>query len=430
MLRDLPRYVAPILIGFVLLCSIASCSPNQTGLEQEAANIKKSVTELVSSGKIPGAVVYLIDGGEVKGKLVAGFKDIEAQKPLKEDDIFRLYSMSKPLTSTAIMMLVDQQKLTLDTPLEEILPEFSNMQVYVSGDLDEMVTEPIHRSITMLDLLRHHSGITYHFMGNSPVHAYYRKYGVMRDTPVGREPGDGAPAESLDQLMERLGKAPLLHQPGQEFAYSYSTTVLGAVVEKITGKALNIALKEMIFDPLEMSDTKFLLDEADASRFVVNYMMTEDGIKRIEDWENTDYKDPSRLLDGGGAIAGTGADYLHFVQMLGQGGIYKGRRILSQESLEVMVSNPINASFGNVLFDFGLGFEVGSEHSSKDKRLPLESFGWSGSGNTYFWINPKTGDGVVFMTQVILPPKFQAQGDYLRRIVFDQISDEETSDKH
>ena len=271
-------------------------------------DLDRSLKALVDEGAVPGAVALLARHGTVVEKSVEGWRDVAAAKPMTEETIFRLYSMSKPITSVAILMLAEEGQLSLDDPVSKFLPELGHLRVYRSGDVDHMVTEPARHDPTIAELLTHTSGITYHFTGTTPVHAWYRKHGVLRDTPVGRTPEDGPPARSLDELVRRIGKAPLLHQPGEQFAYSYSTTVLGAVIERVSGQSLDAFLQKRIFGPLGMTDTGFFVSDADLDRFVTNYMMTPEGLREIESPETSDYRDHSRLLDGGGAIAGTARD--------------------------------------------------------------------------------------------------------------------------
>ena len=408
-------------VAAALLLGLAACQPSSepetsiTEIQQPAW--KSQVADLVDDNQIPGAVVYQIKAGEVVDKFVTGYQDPAQSVPVQEDTIFRLYSMSKPLTSVAIMMLVDEGKLGLDTALETVLPDFNDMEVYESGDLDNMVTQPIDRSMTIADLLTHQAGITYHFTGTTPVHQYYRKYGVMRDTPVGRTPEDGEPAKDLSQLVERLGDAPMLHQPGDRFSYSYSTTVLGAVIEAVSGTTLDDYLQDNLFEPLDMTHTGFFITDEDKDLFIDNFVLGADGLNMIENWENTDYKDRSRLLDGGGAIAGTASDYANFVEMLGNQGEFNGQVLLKPETFQTMLTPHVNASFGEAAFKFGYGFQIGDEQSEAAGRLPESTVGWSGSGNTYFWVDPNTGDGVVFMTQVIIPGEFADVGVEFRQIM-------------
>jgi CubicO group peptidase (beta-lactamase class C family) len=371
----------------------------------------------VDDGAMPGAVALIARDDEVLASAVIGFRDIAESKTMTRDTIFRLYSMSKPITSVAIMMLVEDGSLALDQPVEKILPEFSNMRVYVSGTLEDMTTVPVERPMTIRDLLLHKSGVTYHFTGTTPAHQYYRKYGVMRDTPVGRTPEDGEPAHSLDELVARLGKAPMLHQPGTTFAYSYSTTVLGAVVERVSAQSLDRFLEARIFKPLGMTDTGFFVDDDDLDRFVTNYMMIADGLQEIESPENSDYRDHGRLLDGGGAIAGTADDYFRFARMLANEGEFDGVRLLSPASVRDMFRPQAVIEGLGPEIGFGFGFAVGDESTEKSGMMPAGTVGWSGSGNTYFWLDPDADEIVVFMTQVITPPPFNERAGQFRAVV-------------
>ncbi len=413
------------LAAVALACAVAASCAQESPSPGDAVGdrLRGALQTLVDEGDLPGAVVLIAGDGEIVAQAVAGSRDIAAHKPMTEDTIFRLYSMSKPIASVAVMMLVEEGLLSLDMPVERLLPELSNLRVYEAGGVDDMTTVPAARSITIDDLLTHRSGITYHFTGATPVHQYYRKYGVMRDTPVGRTPEDGPPARSLDELVERLGHAPLLHQPGAEFAYSYSTTVLGAVIERATGMTLDAALEDLIFAPLGMTDTGFFIPDADLDRFVTNYAMSDGALIEIEAPETSDYRDRSRLLDGGGAIAGTARDYMRFAQMLANGGELDGVRLLSPESLDLMVAPHVVVDSVIGKFTFGYGFQIGDAASAESGQLPADAVGWSGSGNTFFWVRPGTGDAVVFMTQVILGPDSAETGRRFRSVVNDIAED-------
>src|SRR3954470_9508216 len=269
------------------------------------AALSKDLGCLTEQGKIPGAVVLVAENGRIVYRHTVGYQDIVSRTPIGEDTIFRFYSMSKPITSVAVMMLVEEGKLAVNDPLYRFVPEFKDVRVYVSGDVDDMVTAPAQRPITIGDLLTHTSGLTYHFMGDTPVHRYYREHGVKRNTPVGSLPTDAPAAPTLEELVHRLAKAPLLHQPGQQFDYSYSTTVLGYVVERASGKPLDQFVQERIFTPLRMRHTGFFVEGGALDHFVTNYLVDGTSLKPIETRDNTDYRDRNRLLDGGGAIAGT-----------------------------------------------------------------------------------------------------------------------------
>lgn len=396
------------LYGLVLTACLAisaGCAEKPMLALTESAAVTQLKTDLesaVEAKRIPGATVVIVRDDEVLADITVGWADIAGQKPLKRDAIFRYYSMSKPITSVAIMMLAEQGKLRLDDPVETYLPELKGVRVYASGSVDDMVTVPTNRPMTIADLLTHQSGITYHFAGTTPVHQYYRKYGVMRDTPVGRMPGDGAPAHSLDELVARIGKAPLLHQPGEVFAYSYSTTVLGAVIERVSGERLDRYLERTLFKPLGMKDTGFFITDDKLPRFTVLYgpnMVT------VEQPETSDYRDQNRLLDGGGALAGTAYDYLRFAQMLANGGELNGTRYLSEASIDTLFAPRADmpGADGHTM-KLSYGFSVGDAHSNATGAQPDGTLSWSGSGNTYFFVDRRHKAVALLMTHVMGNP--------------------------
>ncbi|HTN14110.1 MAG TPA: serine hydrolase domain-containing protein [Sphingomonadaceae bacterium] len=386
-------------------CAVDPAMPGGTTagpVNIDSANLQTSLDRMVAERRIPGAIVRIVEDGRVLADVTSGYSDMDAKIPLAEDSIFRLYSMSKPITSVAILMLAEQGKLSLDDPAEKYLPEWHDMSVYVSGGLEDMVTEPVARPITIADLLTHTSGITYHFTGNTPVHQYYRKYGVMRDTPVGRTPQDGPPARNLDELVERLGKAPMLHQPGKEFAYSYSTTVLGAVIERASGERLDRFLQQHLFAPLGMTHTGFFIADADLPRFTTLYTAGRDGLAVTELPTGSDYRDPHRLLDGGGAIASTADDYMRFAQMLANRGELDGKRILSEANVDAMLQPRVRiAGFGPETAWMGYGLALGTAETEAHSGLPDGGGSWSGSGNTYFFIDPKHKGVALLMTNFL-----------------------------
>jgi CubicO group peptidase (beta-lactamase class C family) len=387
---------------FAAGCAAQSVQAVAAAEREAQTQLRARLERLVAEGRIPGATVMIAQNSRTLADVTAGYRDVEARAPLFRDSIFRLYSMSKPITSVAILMLAEQGKLALDDPAEKYLPEWRDMRVYVSGGMADMVTEPVERPITIGDLLTHTSGITYHFTGSTPVHQYYREHGVMRDTPVGRTPEDGPPARNLDELVARLGQAPMLNQPGQEFAYSYSTTVLGAVVERASGERLDRFLERHLFGPLGMDHTGFFVRDPDLPHFTTLYTAGLDGLAVTELPARSDYRDPNRLLDGGGAIAGTADDYLRFAQMLANGGSLDGTRILSEESVAAMLVPRVRIGGpGADTAWFGYGLALGTAQSERDGGLPAGGGSWSGSGNTYFFIDPRRRGVALLMTHFL-----------------------------
>lgn len=332
---------------------------------------------------------------------------------VRRDAVFRLYSMSKPITTVAALMLAEDGRLSLDDPVATYLPAFAATRVHAGGADD--ATVPQARAMTVRDLVTHTSGLTYPFMGNGPVQRWYRRHGTMRDGLVGRAPGDAASAPDLDSLVARLAQAPLLHQPGARFSYGYSTTVLGKVIEVAAGVPLEGFLRRRILTPLDMPDTGFVVDHARLARFVPLYRATGSGMTRAETAAASEYRDPSRLRDGGGALVGTARDYLHFAQMLANGGTWGGRRLLRATTV-TETFRPTLRTGGTGLEDtwFGLGLALGDARTQAIGGLPAGAGSWSGSGNTYFVVDPARGTVAVLMTSILMSgPRTEA----VRRLV-------------
>ena len=396
------RVPAMVLVSAALVAGTPAAGQTAAMTSSAEEQLESDLQVAVDDGRIPGAIAIIVKGDRRLADVTVGFSDIAAKTRLRHDAIFRLYSMSKPITSVAIMMLAERGKLRLDDPAEKYLPEWRDMRVYVSGGLDDMVTEPARRPVTIADLLTHTAGITYHFTGETPVHLYYRKYGVMRDTPVGRLPGDGPPARTLDELVARLGRAPMLHQPGETFAYSYSTTVLGAIVERASGQRLDQFLKQHLFDPLGMKGSGFVVADADLGRFTTLYGEGAEGLVVAETAGHSDYRDKARLLDGGGAIAGTADDYLRFARMLTNDGVLDGAHILSKTSVDAMFTPRVPiAGLSPEGAQFGYGFALGDAASEAQGGLPAGAASWAGSGNTYFFVDRKRRAAALVMTHFL-----------------------------
>jgi len=389
------------------------------GVEPDAvAELRSGLAGMIEEGALPNAQVVIAQDGKEFVRFRLGKLDREIGMPLPADAIFRLYSMTKPITSVAAMMLVEEGRIALDAPVARYIPEFADVRVYDFGDPENMVTVPPVRPMTIRDLLTHSSGLTYNFTGDTPVHQYYRRHGVMRDGGVGQRPGDAPPARTMDELIARLAKAPLLHQPGERFSYGNSSGVLGVVIERASGVPLDRFLRERIFDPLEMRDTTFVVSDEQLGRFVTNYVATAEGMAVAETAEASEYRDARRMFDGGGALAGTAEDYLHFAQMLANRGEWQGRRLLQAETVDAMFTPRLETggrAHENVLFGYGLG--IGDAASEAMGGLPAGSRGWSGSANTYFFVDPRRRLVALLMTNELIGPEYADRTVRLRTLL-------------
>jgi CubicO group peptidase (beta-lactamase class C family) len=349
----------------------------------------------VSTGKIPGAVLLIQQHGQQVLLENFGVLDVESRRPMTSDAIFRLYSMSKPVTSVAAMMLVDDGKMSLDDPLSKFIPAFADARVAVEKHGEdgkvELATEPLARPIRILDLLRHTSGITYGFYGDSPIRKLYANGGLFD--------GDFDNA----QLAERLARLPLAEQPGTLWDYGHSTDVLGRVIEVVSGKSLYEFEKERLFDPLGMTDTAFAVEDVKRPRVaqplpgditLSSVRGLGDPVPRRRRWES-----------GGGGMVGTIADYARFAQMLLNGGSLDGRRYLKPETVTLMTSDLVPPEtkiardyyyFPSGDSGFGLGFAI---RVVATPPLPTGEYRWDGAGGTFFFIDPKDDLFAICMLQ-------------------------------
>jgi CubicO group peptidase (beta-lactamase class C family) len=348
----------------------------------------------VATGKIPGAVLLIQQHGQPVLHESFGVLDVDSQRPMTNDAIFRLYSMSKPVTSVAVMMLVDDGKISLDDPLSKFIPAFAETKVAVetrdaSGQI-ALTTEPLVRPITIYDLLRHTSGITYGFYGDDPVRKLYAASKLFD--------GDVDNAE----LAERLAKLPLAEQPGTLWDYGHSTDVLGRVIEVVSGKSLYEFEKERLLDPLRMPDTAFKIDDAKRSR-VAEPLPGDKTLSTVRGLGDPVQR--RRWESGGGGMLGTAADFARFAQMLLNGGTLDGRRYLKPATVTLMTSDHVPPET-NIARDyyyfpsgdsgFGLGFAV---RVVANPPLPTGEYRWDGAGGTFFFIDPKDDMFAVCMLQ-------------------------------
>lgn len=359
----------------------------------------------VDDGKLPGVQTAVTHRGEVVHRDCYGATDVEQGTPVKPDTIYRIYSMTKPITSVALMMLFEEGHFLLDDPATRWLPELADLQVWVSGTADAPETRPATVPITVHQLLTHTAGLTYGFQYVHPVDELYRRVDVGDFT---------VPAYDLDEMMARLGELPLLYEPGTQWGYSVATDVCGALIERISGERLDEHLRRRVLEPLGMVDTGFHAPTEDLNRCSVLYATLPGLEPRTPIAPVTAMTTPPALLSGGGGLVGTTDDYLRFCHMLLNGGELDGTRLLSPRTLELMIRNhlpdgrDLNA-MGQATFSetemagmgFGLGFSVLLDAATNRTVGSEGSFAWGGAASTAFWVDPTTEVCVVFMTQLL-----------------------------
>lgn len=350
----------------------------------------------VAAKRVPGAVVLVGRNGKVGYYQAVGQQDPVRGLPMRRDSVFRIYSMTKPLVSVAAMMMVEEGKLLLEAPVSRYIPSFANVKVGVekvdaSGAKTLELVAP-RRPMTVQDLLRHTSGLTYGFFGDSLVKKAYLDAGV-----------GGADLNSAE-FAEKLATLPLHYQPGSTWDYSYSTDVLGRVLEVVSGQSLGTVLRTRLFDPLGMKDTSFFVTEpARQARIAEPYPDDRTiGAGAV-------FGDPrvvQKFESGGGGLVSTADDYARFAQMLANGGALDGRRYLSPKTLEYMTSDHLGTSVATTPlylpgpgYGFGLGFAVRKVNGEASYVSPAGDYYWGGAGGTYFWVDPRNNMFVVFMMQ-------------------------------
>lgn len=386
----------------------------------------------IQPGKIAGCQVEVRRHGHQAYARSFGLRDRERGVGWSDDTIVRIYSMTKPIVSVALMTLFEQGRFELDDPVHRFIPEWKNHRVWVSGEGAGMVTVAPDRPVSFRDVLSHTAGLTYgsmlaHLTGlpiEHPVDKAYDEVGVRR--------GDG---ETLDQFLQKLGEVPLRYQPGQRWMYSLATDVCGGLVERVSGMPLEDYLKQAIFEPLGMVDTAFHVPAAKVGRFAANYMRLPDKSLRLsDDPTNSTYLRDPVFKSGGGGLVGTMADYVRFAEMLRAGGALDGARVIGPRTLDLMTKNHLKdgqdltqAAIGgfsetaNAGIGFGLGFAMTIDQTLTG-GLSSGDFYWGGAASTIFWADPKEDISVVFMTQLMPSATFNFRGQ-LKSLVYSAIED-------
>jgi len=362
----------------------------------------------VDAGQLPCASVQVARRGEVVYSDVYGLAHVEADTAATSDTVFRIYSMTKPITSIALMSLYEEGEFLLEDPVEKFLPEFADMTVWSGGSDQAPIVRPAANKMSIRDILTHTSGLTYGFFRQHPLDAIYRDVHNL---------GDFSETDyDLSEAMRRLGSLPLLFEPGTSWNYSMSTDVCGAVIEAITGQTLDVALAQRVTDPLGMTHTGFSARPEDASHLAASYIRNPQSgdLLRIDDPASSSYLAPPSFLSGGGGMVSTIDDYQKFCNMLVSGGTWNGERIIGRRTLEYMALNHLpggallndlgQSLFAEVSMDgmgFGLGFSVIMDSAANGAVNSAGEFAWGGAASTAFWIDPVEEITAVFMTQLI-----------------------------
>lgn len=379
----------------------------------------------LSSGKLPGALTLVARHGQITYLQAQGLRDVERQLPMQRDTLFRIYSMTKPITSIALMQLYEQGRFLLDDPVHRFIPGWKQLRVYKSGSHPLFVTTATQRDMTVRDLLTHQSGLTYSFMNRTNVDAAYRALQL-----------DLNPDMTLERMVDELARLPLEFSPGTAWNYSVSTDVVGYLVQLLSGMPLDQYFAEHIFKPLGMTDTFFSVPAAKAERFAACYEHQQGGGFRLQDDPRTSpFLRPAVFLSGGGGLVSSIDDYYRFAQALANGGALDGARIIGRKTLEFMRMNHLPGNqdlpglsvgaFSETTFDgtgFGLGFSVKTDVAKSQINGSPGEYGWGGLASTSFFIDPVEELLLIFMTQLIPSHSYPIRQE-LRAIVHGAIVD-------
>lgn len=380
----------------------------------------------IDTEKIPGAQILVAKNGRVEHFSNLGLTDVARDKPVEKDSIFRIASMTKPITSVAMMMLYEQGKFQLNEPISNFIPEWSKPRVYDKGNYPNIKTKSAKREITFRDLLSHQAGLSYGRDQKDPVDLQYQKeikpeyLGPFRtvapslfssrnkNTNLENKP-------DLSDFSKKLSEFPLLYSPGERWNYSYATDLCGYLVEVISGKSFDKYLYENIFEPLEMIDTSFSVLGEKIPRFASSYRADiSNKFLLWEDSEKSNFTQEQYICLGGAGLLSTSLDYFNFSQMLLDGGKFKKERLLSRKTVDFMTSNhlsggkflsdmALSGKWTETTFDgvgFGLGFSVVMDTISHQVPGSKGTYAWGGALNTAFWVDPMEKIVVIFMTQL------------------------------
>ncbi|NEY36581.1 serine hydrolase [Streptomyces sp. PRKS01-65] len=399
--------------------------PGEAGLDPGAlARLDGHFARQVGEGRLPGFLVAVARGGRVAHLTVHGHRDVAAGLPVEPDTLWRIYSMTKPVTSVAALMLVEEGRLSLDDPVARYLPSFAAPRVYTGGAGPDVTTRPASGPVLVRHLMTHTAGLTFGFYHAHPVDAAYRAAGLESSV---------RPGADLAETVGLYASLPLQFEPGTQWNYSVATNVLGRLVEVVSGQPLDVFLAERIFGPLGMTDTGFHVTDERAGRLAELYGETEDG--GIEPVPGLPLRGRPRFLSGSGGLVASAYDWHRFMEMLRRRGELDGVRLLRAGTVDLMTRNhlpggadlrafgsrPAHDQPGNDGVGFGLGVSVVIDPARTQAPSALGTYGWSGVATTTFWVDPGRDLTVQFMTQVRPKSSHTVYRD-LKRLVHEAVT--------
>lgn len=399
-------------------------APEKAGLD--AGRLERITDHLMQNyiepGKIAGCQVLVSRHGHSAYFRSLGRSSIERDEAMADDALFRIYSMTKPITSIALMQLYERGLFQLNDPISRVIPEWRGQQVYVSGELDNLETRPPRVPMTFRHMLSHRAGLSYG-QSRHPVDEAYQEQGVNRDR-----------GETLRDFIEKLAHVPLMYEPGERWLYSLATDVCGYLVEALSGQPFDEYLTEHIFEPLGMVDTGFRVEGDCVARLTSNYQRSEDkGLDLIDDGRASRYSKPTRFFSGGGGLVSTMSDYYRFCEMLRRGGELDGHRVIGPRTIDLMTRNHLPGgadlagyalgSFSETAYEgigFGLGFAM-TLGQVESGGFGSGDYYWGGAASTIFWVDPVEDLVVIFLTQLMPSATFNFRGQ-LKNIVYGAIT--------
>ena len=421
--RNVALFLNVVLVFQFLVTGISAqelprAKPEDVGMSSKRLDILTSTLDSYArDGKLAGGVAMVLRRGKVAYLHSFGQRDREANAAMKEDAIFRIASQSKALTSVGVMILQEEGKLLISDPLGKFLPEFANTTVAVPKEGGGYEIVKAKRQITIRDLLTHTSGISY---GTGPAKDKWEAakitgwYFADRDEPI-------------QATVSRIAALPMDAHPGEKFVYGYSTDILGALIEKVSGQPLDQFVASRITEPLSMKDTSFYLPQSKSGRFAAVYSAKDGKIERAPDpgigvGQGAYVNGPRKSFSGGAGILSTANDYARFLQMLLNGGQLDGKRILSRKSVDLMTSDHLRTIPYNAGQGFGLGFSIVKDVGANGLPSTTGEFGWGGAYHSNYWVDPKEQMVVVYFTQLIPAGSIDDFGK-LRALLYSSIVD-------